>query len=490
MNRTTFTWVGSVLLGLALLHAGWRSLKDADKRDPDPTHYTYMSYVDRVHELESLRKEVASAKGGEITPQQYFPNLARFWKLEDAMDRARIEETPMAQAALHGVPASEIMAAQDKVAVDRLLNDYTGKRDLRGMWSKGYTDAELDRIKKDSGIDAIGPLTHDVPADPLILSAWIVVMVIGWVLTFGVCCFRTEDAGASIGWAAFDLKFWFSVFVWPYGLSKYETSVGAQFARVRRYVTAILSSSLALAAAGCAGKRIKTEPDEKQAAPSAWVIKAQASTTTWPSYVGGDGGVFHPEPVQQTSTTISLPKGFYVGVWNSIALGGRELAPNFGDEIDLSGGWNGQLGGFSINTDATHIGVTPLRRYRGDVLQLSTMLSHDLKIHGKTITPFFWVRRSTPVVGSTPVGGLFLHEGIRTSWQVGRWGGGLSAELMHDSGAFGYSPNYFLKANASIGTNINNHWRVEIPVRLYHPLSNNGDGRKTELQAGFTLSIH
>ena len=172
-------------------------------------------------------------------------------------------------------------------------------------------------------------------------------------------------------------------------------------------------------------------------------------------------------------------------------LGGPKLTQNFGYEVDFSGGWNGQLRNFSFNADATFVGVTPLLKYGGDVLQLSMTASRDLKVgRGQTITPYFWVAHAMPTTSNSPEQGTFYHEGLRWNWSRGSWSAGANAELMYDSGAFGFESGHLARGGASVGRKFGPRLSLKIPVTWSTLISKVGDGRRSEIQVGASVVIH
>jgi hypothetical protein len=477
--------MAGLILAIAVGHAIWRTLLTMGS-DPNPDHYIYMAPEARMAENTSLTVIVSNV-GETVTPKQYFETLTRFKRLSEAMQRARIEENRITKMAYKGAVMTEPVAS-DIVHLGLLENMYVNEAQSKML--RETTQAQLEKARKNSGIEDIA-ITHTLPPDPFLQKSWILIYFAGLLFAFGHFHIHNQKLGGGILLAS-DIRFWMWLIVWIPGVFRYPTAIDIkyQFRRAQRFATFILSTCLPLTAGACAGKRIKTEPDGKKSTEIAWVIKAEVSTTTWPKYLGGNGAVFHPEPVQQTAINVPLPKGFYTGAWHSIPLGGRELVPNFGHEIDFSGGWNGKISGFNLNADMTYIGVTPLAQYGGDVLQLSTTASRDVKVGSVKLSPYFWVAYAIPTAGNSPGRGDFYHEGVRWGQSKGLWSVGANAELMHDSGAFGFNTGHFARGGVTVGRPVTKHLRVDIPIQWSVPLSKLNDGRRREAMAGATLSIH
>lgn len=483
MKTKAFYTLAGLFLLLAFWNATWKTLRGFGD-DPNPEHYLYMAPADRLTEIDKLSEETKNV-GDIVTADRYFEVLARFEHLMDAMRRARLEER---EFSVNGVMVNS--RSSDDLNLGFIENQYVNIAQKR---MAGHTsDEEIMKSKKKAGIDDIIK-GHFAPMDPLTPKAWVFVYFAGMFLTFGRFVISINKMGGAWWMSALsDWRFPFWLLLWPKGIFFYPRKVDVllQLRRAYRFAVFVLSSSLSLAAVGCAGKRVKTNPEE-QRQDATHTLRLDISTTTWPKYLGGNGTVFHPEPVQQTAITLSLPKGFYLGMWDSMPLKQYDLSPNFGYEIDFSGGWNGQAHSIKLSTDVTHIGITPLARYRGDVLQLTAGASRDLKLkNGQTFSPYFSFVEYLPSAGSSPKGGLFYHEGLRWSWSRGKWSFGSSAELMHDPGAFGFNPGYFARGNASLGRKLNSHLRFEVPLMWSAPLLELGDGRRPEIQTGLTVAVH
>lgn len=448
--------------------------------DPNPQHYVYMSPHERETEYAQLKNE-SKHPGTDVTPEKYFRVIARFGRLEDAIHRAELEEPLKSRGSRE--------PSDDQVSLRFIQNDYVNATNNQ-MINRANTQERIDKARSDSGVQTIDN-SHIMPGDPLTPKSWALVYFAGLLFAFGHFYIRNKNMGGNFLLIS-DLRFWLWSIAWLPGVFRYPTPIDIryQLQRARRFVTFIISTCLPLTAAACAGKKVKTEPDERRA-DAAHTLRLNASTTTWPKYVGVNGAVFHASSVQQTTVNLSFPRGLYAGVWDSVPLGDRGLEPNFGREIDFFGGWNGQIHGFNLNTQALYVGVTPIIRYRGDVLVLSTTVSRDLRLgHNQVLGPYLWLAYNMPTVGDRPRQGNFYHEGIRWHWSQGMWSVGANAELMHDSGAAGFSPGYFARGGASIGRTVNKHLRAEIPLQWSVPLSRLRDGRCPEVQAGLTLSVH
>ncbi len=476
MTAKRFYWITGLVLVATIGHAFWRSERDAG-RMPDPHTYKAMSPWVREAKFEELKKEFKAPHINHVT---YFKTLRVSEDLKEALMRAEaFENDKTYDPQVHNMLGALNFFTDDYVnqVVYRLPNISDKERE-RIIEASGFENRELHyRIK--------------TPTDPLTPLSWWMAYCALLALTFGHFVIRIEALGGTWWLAAIsDWRFSFWLTLCPFGIFKYPTSVDvkSQLIRAYRFATLVLGGALTFAAAGCAGKRVKTGPDEKRVDDSkSWTITAD--TVTWPKYLGGDGAIFHPGPVQQSSVTAARKNGVYVSLWNSMPVGGPALSPNYGREIDFSGGWNGKVGNVNVGLDETMIDVTPLGKYRGNVGQFTAVVTKPFEIGGQNFVPSFTFRYAHPTLGETPGKGLFFREGLRWGSNKGRLSYGVGAEVFSDSGAFGFKPGWLLRSDGVVGLKLSSHWKIEAPFRLSTPLSQVQDGRRTEKQIGLRLAF-
>lgn len=477
IGKRAFYIAAWIFFAVMLGNAGYRSLRPGYQ---ELSKYPHMSFEDRLEEYQALAKETNKPV---YKIERYFEMLYRFERLQLATEQARMTLDATTRGSVF--PNN---TAFDAMAVINLQGTYTNAMLLRFRPSD-----EFNRIRNSSMYakmyEDLTGIRRSQPMDPATPRAWLAVYLAIILLQFGHFVIRLDEMGGSWMLALTDIRFYFWGLV-PGGATKYPTKIDviAGVKRAYRFAIAILGASLSLAAAGCAGKRVKTDPDEGRptSAPIAW--HANVDTTVWPTYVGADGAVFHNAPVVQSSATASHQSGFYTGVWVSDPLTSTNFSPNFARELDGSVGWAGRLlRGFAGSVDFTWVGVTPIAKYAGDVLQLTAGVSHDVKLRGHSVTPYFNWRHATPSRGDSPGSGTFTMTGVKTGWKLGRLDGGVRAEVMTDSGAFGFARRTLLNGGGSIGIGIGKGLRAEAPLRWYIPVTGPPDGRKPEFQLGARL---
>lgn len=474
-----FYWIAGVALTLMFGHALWRTLGSLGD-GPAPADYPRMTFEERAAEYRALEAEVKST--GTVTPERYFQTLARMEKLDEALYRARQEERTLD-------PRIARSSIAETSRLRFLKDEWVNRRD--GEWRKEWTltDEQVSAARSAAGLDVIRRRPA-LPMDPFVPMAWFIVYMAGVVLTFGRFCIETEELGGSWLVALTDWRFPAWLMIWFVGIFKYPTEIHVvdqvkrAYARVHRFAAFALTSALSVAGGGCAAKRINTELETRPSNP-ATTWKVNVNTVTLPKYVGADGAVFHSEPVQQTSVTAAASNGAYVGLWHSAPLTPTDAAPNYAREVDGSVGWNGKAGKLDVGADLTWIGVTPLGKFRGDVVQLSGSV-------GKALPKGFGLSSAVQIVSPTrgvaPRRGVFFREGVNWAGALKRLSLSASGEVFHDSGAFGFDSGWLARGEISAAMAIGKHWNISVPIRWNAPLTAMTDGRRKELQGGLKVS--
>ncbi len=473
--RTFYTLIG-LSLAMAILFALAISLSNVDKQDV--SKYPKMTSAERRAEYQALQAEAARPHFGLTS---YFNTQARFDRLKLAIRRARKEELPTYNRNVE-------LPGQDEVQLSFLRDEYTAN--TQGTWSTiTFTDEEREKA-----IAAVGFPKEDysLRTNPALPWAWATVYCLLFILTLGRFNIQMREMGGRPWLMLWDLRFYLWLIVCLPGIFRYPKKVDmvAQLKRAYRFGTLLITSSLTMGAAACAGKQVRTGQEERRKnAPHA--LHVDVSTTTLPYYLGGDGAVFHPAPVQQTIATVSTTSGLYGGLWHSLPLGGFNLRPNYGHEVDLFSGWSGPIKGLQFTGDATYVGVVPLQKYRGDVWQFTTDVGRSFKmVHGQTLTPEFRFRFAVPARGDQPPGGRFFRESLGWSWQPGRFEITVRSGLLHDSGAFGFGAGWFSDNTANINVKLGPHLKLGVPMSFMAPVSRLHDARHRQLQAGLSLGWH
>ncbi len=483
MKRKALLYLlAGLILATAVGHALWRTTRYGGG-DPEPSHYTYMSPADRTVEYTALSAK-AENPGSNVSPEEYFIVLKRFELLSDAMARARLEESTEKLRTASGSKGYPRPAqADDEVGLEFLKRSWVNA--TQGQL-RNTSMERIDKARTDSGVEAIGR-SHRMPIDTFLAKSWAIVYFAGLLLAFVHFQIKNRALGGNILLAS-DPRFWMWLALWIPGLFRYPTAIDVkqQLLRAKRFATLVISTCLPLGAA-CATKRIKTPEEQRKNEPR--TLHINASTTTWSKYIGGNGGEFHPATVQQSSITVSGPKGLSAGVWASVPLKQWDLSPNFGREVDVYAGWNGKLRGFNLGANFNYVGVTPVGKHRGDPLVMSFSAARGFKVASLgTLSPSFTIQHAMPTAGPKPREGTFLRSKIGWSLNKNAWSFGADAEIVHDTGAFGFNPGYFGKIGGNVGRQISKKLRIDAPLQFFAPISHLGDSRKANPRMGLTLS--
>lgn len=467
-------WFYGVMITVVLVLFGQAAITTANGMAEDTSGYPSMSLADRKSELSALRKEIDNPN---VDWNTYFEMLSRFDRLMMAAKKARANGDGETMSTMRG----------EVVAVEPAQVQFFTQEYINTVQRKLPLDEGFFRAKEASGYDSSMLLRPSLPMNPAVPKMWAVFYGMLMLLTLGHFWLRIKEMGGNFAMMAVDPRFLLWLGLCPVGIFRYPTPIDVRSAALRAYRLAALalSSLITVTAAGCAGKKVKTGADEGRV-EDAHTLHIDAATKAWPSYIGSNGAVFHDSPVAQTIVMASK-SGVYGGAWFSVPVTTTGVSPNYGRELDLLGGWAGTKTGMNMDFGVTFIGVTPVGKYRGDVLMFSAMASLDVDVGFCKISPYFSFQQASPVIGGTPAAGYFLREGVRWSGQRGRFSGRANVELVRDSGAFGFQSGYLAQGGAEVSAKFGK-WSVGMPIRFGKPLSTNITDRKRELQAGISLA--
>ncbi len=396
-------------------------------------------------------------------------------------------------------------AERDRVPLDPRYN--TSLVDV-GFLSRGFTNTnvnhvadvnwqEFDRLSKIYQKKKVNPLNAMVPdqVDLRHTYIWWLAFYLGGILLMHIhyrIKFRERKCKVWID-AVSNIKFWFAHGFWPASFWWYpNTTPIQQLVRARQFATSILVLGISgFAGAGkVSASEKKGEEDPKS---SGHTILYNASTLTNSKFLGLDGAVFHPSPVQQSSISITFENGIYAGLWHSMPMTTTGMSPNFGNEIDVFVGWSGTYKGLNLSADAIYINVASLKKVpRGDLVQMIGTVGKTLKVSPRqTFKHYFALRLAVPVRGNVPIGGWFTHSGLQYEISdIWRFGISSNIELLRDSGAFGFKQGYIGRSSLTVSTKLRKGVTLNAPsFAASTPISRTQDGRKTEIVPGAGLAF-
>lgn len=204
-------------------------------------------------------------------------------------------------------------------------------------------------------------------------------------------------------------------------------------------------------------------------------------------YLGGNGGVFHPDPVAQYDLFVDFRGPCYADLWISTGLDDDDFSSNVGDEIDYNVGCTGSYRGFSLDAgvlyvDAHRLGQGP----NGDVVDFYVAMSRSWGEWNLTLKPEFYLPG-----GSSLEGGWLVHLKANREWGLSdRLSLSITPEIVVDDGAFGFAPGWFGLVELGLNTRVTDRVLLRPMVKLSTPITNVNDGRDSEWAAGLSTSFN
>ncbi len=222
-------------------------------------------------------------------------------------------------------------------------------------------------------------------------------------------------------------------------------------------------------------------------------LQLTLSTKIWSQYVLNSGVVFHEGPVVQTDAFLTLPKGFYLDFWWSAGLNDARPSSNFGDEIDYTAGWSGEIGKkLVLDIGVAYFDLWPLFETGGDgnVVKPYAKLSRTFEVGKKhELTPLLAIEYHHPLKDMPS--GAYTWTGLKDVWTVTKLLS-LSQEagVLYDSGAYDSQKTFVGYGAWEANWQVTKQFSIQLPsIRLAVPV--NDSDRKTEFTyaAGGTIKF-
>lgn len=247
-------------------------------------------------------------------------------------------------------------------------------------------------------------------------------------------------------------------------------------------VLVMLSFSQQLFAAEIAEK---TATDEK-------IFETNFSSKIFSKYVGDTGTVFYNHPVVQNDLTISHKSGMYFDLWVSTSLKNAGVSTNYGNEIDYTIGWAGELSGIGIDAGVSYWDIVTLFKMpEDDIIQPYLELNKKFNvIEGHVFTPSIRVEYAIPARGndaSSKV--LHIHSALKHGWEISKEVS-LSQKviLTYDNGAYGADKALVGAYEFNPSYKVASWLALDGSAKVISPFTHVNDGRKTEWIFGAGLS--
>jgi hypothetical protein len=145
---------------------------------------------------------------------------------------------------------------------------------------------------------------------------------------------------------------------------------------------------------------------------SMWGI---AKTGMQSQYLGRIGSVIDDSPSSVTEMTLGYGD-MYGGVWNAKSFSHKPYGENYGDEIDLYGGWARTFGPIKLDVMATYYYIAQFDHLNDDMWAIE----YEIAFHNISfVQPYIRARYFGEVGDSSPHGGMFYFMGLRKNISLG-----------------------------------------------------------------------
>jgi len=217
-------------------------------------------------------------------------------------------------------------------------------------------------------------------------------------------------------------------------------------------------------------------------------------------YVGNAGAVFHAGAVQQTEITATLKSGIYFDIWHSMAWRDHssqnedgEETMDYGNEIDWTIGWSGDLGesGFTIDAGVSYFDCANLWQTEFDTINpyVTIGYSTELTAEQKLSTS---VKVELPVVvGENFAGnhGTYITAGVEHTWQASeKLSLSHGPSLIIDDNPYEMDKGLIGRYQVSADYALTEKVSLNATVSASSPLTSMSD-RETEIVSGVGLKI-
>jgi len=217
-------------------------------------------------------------------------------------------------------------------------------------------------------------------------------------------------------------------------------------------------------------------------------ISVTFSSRIYSKYLGSyTGRVCDDDPSLQNDLFITLPKGFYLEIWNSIGLDGTGLSSDYGDELDYLVGWSGKLEEINLNIGIAYIDCIDLfESPRGDLILPYLEINKEFDVSEKhCLTPYLGFEFPFSAKGNEFGHGFYTRVGLKHDWQISpKLVFNQKINLFFDDGALGDS-GILGQYCCDLSWQISKPTTIDlISIKAIDPLTSLSDGRKAEMVYG------
>jgi len=221
-------------------------------------------------------------------------------------------------------------------------------------------------------------------------------------------------------------------------------------------------------------------------------ISFQLNEEIWSRYLGVNGAIFYEDPIFVSDLTVSFPKGFYLDVWNSLAINEIGGSLNWGNETDFTAGYTFQAGGICFDVGVCYFDLKPLFDVpRGDIVRLHGKASKEFRVaENHTLTPWGEIRVYFPMRASHELErGELGYVGLNNCWCLSpKFQISHGPAILIDGGPWGFDPGFMALYNLDFSLNLTDRLKVDLlSVRLAEPITTD-DTREFETVWGGGVS--
>lgn len=218
-------------------------------------------------------------------------------------------------------------------------------------------------------------------------------------------------------------------------------------------------------------------------------ISVTISSKIYSKYLGSyTGKVCDDDPSLQNDLFITLPKGFYLEIWNSIGLDGTGLSSDYGDELDYLVGWSGKSEEINLDIGIAYIDCIDLfESPRGDLILPYLEINKEFDVSEKhRLTPYIGFEFPFSAKGNEFGHGFFARFGVKHAWQISpKLVFNQKINLFFDDGALGGDSGILGQYRCDLSWQISKSTTIDlISIKAIDPITSLSDGRKTEMVYG------
>ncbi|MDP2631054.1 MAG: hypothetical protein Q8P56_06655 [Candidatus Uhrbacteria bacterium] len=191
-------------------------------------------------------------------------------------------------------------------------------------------------------------------------------------------------------------------------------------------------------------------------------VNAQTSVSTEvvSKYIAGAGFLPHDGATAQVDVSVTLPKGFFFGLWFS---SGFDFKPNFGREVDYTLGWQNEV----VGTGLAFYDLNDIFGTQGADIVLPYLELHPSFIRvGQTFVPFARAEYNLCTRDRSKNSSLDLSVGVKQFWQINeRFSVNQRIRLLYDDGLFGSRSGFITRWDIGSSVQMTGQIKLNLSVK-------------------------